>query len=68
MKPADLRQLSAEELQARVTQWEEERFRAQCNLTVGQLQNANVLRTLRRDIARAKTIIREKARDAAIEQ
>ncbi|MCZ6557487.1 MAG: 50S ribosomal protein L29 [SAR324 cluster bacterium] len=65
MKPTEMRSLAAEELEGRVETWREEIFRAQCNKAVGQLQNTNVLGELRRDIARAKTIIKEKNRDAA---
>ncbi len=64
MKAAEMRQLSAEELGARVTEWEEARFRAKCSQTIGQLQNTNTLRELRHDIARAKTIINEKSQHA----
>ena len=65
MKTSEMRSLAVEELEVRVDNWREEIFRAQCNKAVGQLQNTNVLRELRREVARAKTIINEKIRDAA---
>lgn len=68
MNAHDQRALSNEELAGRVTSWEEELFRAHCNRVVGQLQNTNVLRALRRDIARAKTILNEKKQNAASQE
>ena len=65
MKAADMRALSPEELGDRVTEWEEELFRARCNKTIGQLTDTASLTVLRRRIARAKTIQAEKLRDAA---
>lgn len=67
MKTTEMRSLAVEELEGRVDTWREDIFRARCNMAVGQTQNTNVLRELRRDIARAKTIINEKNRDAAKE-
>ena len=67
MKTTEMRSLAVEELEGRVVNWHEEIFRARCNMAVGQLQNTNVFRELRRDIARAKTIIKEKISDAAKE-
>lgn len=64
MKSRDLRQLSLDELTAKVSGWEEERYRAQCSKTIGQLQNTASLTELRRNVARAQTIINEKKRDA----
>ncbi|MBI4082717.1 MAG: 50S ribosomal protein L29 [Candidatus Lambdaproteobacteria bacterium] len=64
MKSQDMRQLSLEELTAKVAGWEEERYRALCSKTIGQLQNTASLTDLRRNVARANTIINEKKRDA----
>lgn len=60
MKAHEMRSLAGEELTSRITTWEEEYFRARCDKAVGQLQNPNQLRNLRRDIARGKTISHEK--------
>lgn len=65
MKAHEARALPEEELNTRLTQLHEELFRTRCNAAVGQLDNANDLRRLRREIARAKTILHEKKRDAA---
>ena len=55
-----MRNITPDELTGKVGEWELELFHARCNATVGQLSNPNVLRTLRRQIARAKTILHEK--------
>ena len=68
MNAHDMRALSDEELGSRITTWEEAFFRGRCNQSVGQLQNPNQLREMRRDIARGKTILKEKSRNAANEQ
>ena len=65
MKPSEMRQLSAEELGVRVTQWQEELFRLRCSKAIGQGGDTNRLRTMRRQIARAQTILSEMQRHAA---
>lgn len=65
MKPEEMRALSAEELAGRVDQWEADLFDARCNNKIGQLNSPASVRTLRRRIARAKTIISEKQRHGA---
>lgn len=65
MKATEMRQLAAEELAGRVTQWQEELFRMRCNQAIGQNTNTSHMHTVRRYIARAKTIINEKQRHAA---
>lgn len=65
MKVNEMRQLSAEELGVRVTQWQEELFRMRCNQAIGQNADTSRIRIMRRQIARAKTIINEMQRHAA---
>jgi large subunit ribosomal protein L29 len=65
MNAIEMRQLSTDELGVRVTQWQEELFRLRCNQAIGQTSNPSAIRGMRRQIARAKTIINEKQRDAA---
>jgi large subunit ribosomal protein L29 len=65
MKPAEMRNLSREELAGKLTSWEEDLFRAGCNKAVGQLTQTHTIRTLRRTIARAKTLLNEKIDHAA---
>jgi large subunit ribosomal protein L29 len=61
MKAADLRELTAEELQVKLKEMEEEIFNLKFQVASQQLDNTARLKESRRDIARLKTIMREKA-------
>lgn len=61
MKAADLRELTGEELQAKLKELEEEVFNLKFQVASQQLENTARLRASRRDIARLKTVMREKA-------
>ncbi len=61
MKAADLRELTTEELQAKLKEMEEEIFNLKFQVASQQLENTARLKESRRDIARLKTIMREKA-------
>lgn len=56
----EIRNLTTEEIIARLRSTEEELFNLRFQFTIGQLQNHNRLRQLRRDIARLKTVLRER--------
>jgi large subunit ribosomal protein L29 len=60
MKASELRDLSVEELLAKAREMRGELFNARIKKTTGQLENTAKLRTLRRDIARAETLLRER--------
>jgi large subunit ribosomal protein L29 len=60
MKPAKVREMGAEELVARERELSEQLFRLRVQKSIGQLDNAVKLREVRRDIARVKTVLREK--------
>ena len=62
MKVHDLRQLSVEELKGKVREWADEKFRSRFKAQTAEAKDTSVLRKLRRDIARAKTILSEKLR------
>ncbi len=62
MKPKDIRVLSNEDILKKIDGWEEELFNLRFQAKIGQLANPLQLRYLRRDIARAKTILNEKGR------
>ncbi len=64
MKINEMRQLSSEELGARVADWQEELFRAKCTKVIGQLTDTTRIRIMRHQIARAMTIINEMKRNA----
>jgi large subunit ribosomal protein L29 len=56
----ELRDLSSEELQAKVTDLTKEVFNLRFQQAMGQIENPMRLRILRREIARAKTVLKEK--------
>ena len=60
MKAKELRDLSVEELEAKAGEWRAELFNARIRKETGQLENTAKLGLLRRDIARAETILRER--------
>jgi large subunit ribosomal protein L29 len=60
MKASELRDLKLEELLAKTRELRGELFNARIKKTTGQLENTAKLRTLRRDIARAETVLRER--------
>jgi large subunit ribosomal protein L29 len=60
MEIKDLRSLSPSELSSRVQQWKEELFRAKFKGQSGETRDTSIFRKLRKDIARAKTVLVEK--------
>jgi len=66
MNAEEIRQLSEAELQARVAELEEERFRLQFRAATEPLEDPLRLRAIRKDIARLHTIANEKARDQMV--
>lgn len=65
MNAQEIRTLSTDEVKARLSDVEEEFFNLRAQFTIGQLENFNRLTELKRDVARFKTILRE--RDATSE-
>ena len=65
MKAAELRQKNVDELKAEVTQLQKAHFGLRMQKATQQLTNTATLRHTRRDIARAKTILAQKQREAA---
>ncbi len=53
----ELRDLSTDELQAKATELKKELFNLRVQQAMGQIENPMRLRTLRKDIARAKTVL-----------
>ena len=62
MQPSDLRNLSEAELDVRTRELEEELFMLQLRRSTSQLENPMKLRAVRRDLARCRTIHRERAK------
>jgi large subunit ribosomal protein L29 len=60
VKAQEIRALSTDEVKVRLNDMEEEFFNLRAQFTIGQLENFNRLTELKRDIARLKTILRER--------
>ena len=60
MKVKEVRQLAAAELDSRLLELKTELFNLRFQLATGQLDNPLKIKTVRKDIARVKTIIRER--------
>ncbi len=65
MKPSKIRDQSVQELESERTRLEEQIFKLRFQNAVGQLDNPLKLRTVRRDLARVRTIMNEKRRAQA---
>ena len=60
MKVTDVRDLAVDELRQREKELDDQLFRLRIQKSMGQLEAAHKLKTLRRDLARVKTVLREK--------
>jgi large subunit ribosomal protein L29 len=60
MRPHEVRALTDVEIEARLRSVQEELFNLRFQLAVGQLENHNRLKQLRRDVARLKTELRRR--------
>jgi len=60
MKPSKVREMGLEELRTKERELQEQLFRLRVQQSIGQLENAIKLRETRRDIARVKTVLKEK--------
>ncbi len=60
MTAAEIREMTDEEIRARVGELQEELFRLRFRSATQQLENPALLKGLRRDVARLKTILRER--------
>jgi large subunit ribosomal protein L29 len=60
MKIGEFRDLAADELKQREKDIDDQLFRLRIQKSMGQLEAAHKLKVLRRDLARVKTVLREK--------
>ena len=60
MKIGEVRDLGADELKQRVKDIDDQLFRLRIQKSMGQLEAGHKLKSLRRDVARIKTVLREK--------
>lgn len=59
MKANDIRQMGSQELGEKLTELKAELFNLRFQLATGQLDNPMRIRTVRKDIARVNTVMRE---------
>lgn len=59
MKPSEIRELSLEEKLRKANDLKEELFNLRFQHEIGQLENSQKMKQIKRDIARVKTIIIE---------
>jgi large subunit ribosomal protein L29 len=60
MRVTEFRDLTVDELQQRAKDMDDQLFRLRIQKSMGQLEAAHKLKALRRDLARVKTVLREK--------
>ena len=60
MKVAEVRDLAVDELRQREKELDDQLFRLRIQKSMGQVEAAQKAKTLRRDLARVKTVLREK--------
>jgi large subunit ribosomal protein L29 len=64
MKPAEIRELSDDNLRAELDEARENYFKLRFQYSTGQLADYNQLKTARKEIARMATILRERQLEA----
>jgi large subunit ribosomal protein L29 len=67
MKPVEIRKLSVDEIQVKLSDSREELMKLRFQQVTGQLTDTNRLRQLRHDIARFETILNEPKQTAVQE-
>jgi large subunit ribosomal protein L29 len=65
MKIADVRDLSLDDLNAKIAELKEEQFRLRFRSATESIENPMRFREIRRDIARINTILRERVKARA---
>ena len=59
-KAADVRDMTTDEIRDQIAQKQEELFRLRFRGATQQLENPSLIKNLRRDVARMRTILRER--------
>ncbi|MFD0961951.1 50S ribosomal protein L29 [Paenibacillus chungangensis] len=60
MKASEFRNLTSAEIEHKISGFKEELFNLRFQLATGQLDNPTRIRDVRKEIARAKTVLRER--------
>jgi large subunit ribosomal protein L29 len=62
MKAVELREMDSDELRVKVKELDDQLFRMRIQKSMGQLEAPSKVRSVRRDLARVQTVLREKAK------
>ena len=62
MKAAELRDMDTDSLDAKARELDDQLFRMRIQKSMGQLEAPGKIRNVRRDLARIKTVLKEKAK------
>ena len=65
MRAEEIRDMSDAEIEEKIAQSQEELFRLRFRSATQQLENPSLIRKLRRDVARMKTILRQRETSSA---
>ena len=65
MKASEIRELTSEELNAKLKDLKAELFNLRFQMAINQLENPMRIRAVKKDIARVKTILCENQKDSA---
>ena len=60
MNATDIRDLTDDEIRTRISESQEELFRLRFRSATQQIENPALIKSLRRDVARLRTILRER--------
>ncbi|TYB33287.1 MAG: 50S ribosomal protein L29 [Flexistipes sinusarabici] len=60
MKPSEIREMTVSEIENKEKELSEDLFRLKFKLATGELEDTSRIKMTRRDIARLKTILKEK--------
>ena len=66
MRADSLREMTADEIEARVQELREQLLKLRFQQSTGQIESPQMLRAARKDIARAKTVLRERELGASV--
>lgn len=61
MKAREFREMSIDELESKETELKDQLFKLRFQHALGQLENALKLKNIKRDIAKLKTVLKEKS-------
>ena len=67
MRASQIREMTSEELQNKLTELKEELFNLRFQLAVNQLENSNRIGAVKKDIARVSTVLRQRELNGTVD-